>query len=261
MELGARQPLVGDVHLYPPRSEAFQLDDPAAASPGIRFHFPREKDVRGLLGKLALVETADIDVPERQRDRVYLLHPLLPKSLAAYAHRRKIGMRGPHDRVPPVGGQFSLEDEGRLVEQKEVVPADEGGVVHVEHDERRRYPCVAEPRNAEPARERCDRPPGLARKGAQPVARMPGRIEPGIGDYKIVLSGPDLPHRIEESRRRAIAIDKLGALERRTPAGPQQRRALRINIREIMTIADLEDTHGRGLRVHVRAAEPAPGIA
>jgi hypothetical protein len=147
-------------------------------------------------------------------------------------------------RVPAIDRQFALEDEIRLVEQKEIVAAQDEGVVHVERDERRGNRDEAQPAYAEYAAQRRQGSHRLGQERAQPIARMPRAAQAHVGDDEIVARGPHLGHRPQEARGGAVQILR-SAEQRRAPSRPQQRRALGVLVLHIMEVADLEDSRRR----------------
>ncbi len=164
----------------------------------------------------------------------------LPPDAAGRQHR----VQRMTQHMPAIDRQFALEDEIRLVEQKEIVAAQDEGVVHIERDERRRNRDEAQPADAEYAAQRREGSHRLGRERAQPIARMPGAAQAHVDDDEIVAPGPHVGHRPQEARGGAVEI--LRSVEqRRAPSGPQQRGALGILVFHVMKIADLEDSRRR----------------
>src|SRR5262249_1148579 len=142
--------------------------------------------------------------------------------------------------VPAIGRQLALEDDVGFVEQKEIVPAEDEGVVHVERDERHRDRYEAQPVDPEYAGERGVRPARLGGQRAPPIARMPRSAQSHVDHDEIVAPGPQIGGGTREPPGGAIEIFGF-AHERWAPSGPQQRGAIRVLLLHIMEIADLQD--------------------
>ncbi len=193
-----------------------------------------------------------------QAERLELRDPPLIAPFAAPVPPGKLRIPGIAERQPMVARQFTLEKSPAAVEQKEIVPADLGGIVEVDDGDRYIVKQMDEApgENSEQAERRADVPVAQCREDR---ARMPRRIERGVDDEQVELAAAQLDQASDQASRAEGTVNPSPRLD----AGPIVFGLLRHGQDEQFVRADFEDAKrtcaGRGTlgEVHVIASDPA----